>query len=122
MSTDINQATVSGRLGRDPELKQSKSGTAVLSFSMASNSWNSATSQEVATWHKVVVFGKSAEGLGKFLAKGAKVFVTGRIDNSTYEKEGVKRTSSKIIAHQVVVASSKGDPGAAAEEDDDIPF
>lgn len=104
MRYSINEATLVGKLGRDPELRYASSGTAICSFSMATDyrykkdgEWNSKT-----TWHNIVIFGKDAENLGQSLAKGDTVFVRGRIEEETWEtNDGERRRATKIYANEI---------------------
>jgi single-strand DNA-binding protein len=118
----INKVTILGNLGADPELRMLPGGNAVLKLRVATNeSWldKEKNRQERTEWHRVTVFGKRAEGLAKFVRKGMKVFVEGRNQTSSYEKEGQKHYSTEIIAEQVLaLGSGRGAPdeaGASAE-------
>lgn len=105
MSEGLNKVILFGNLGADPELKYAQSGTAILKLSLATNErvkkgeeWTDHTE-----WHRVTVFGKRAEGLSKFLAKGAAVMVEGRLRTSKYEKEGQTHYSTEINADNVIL-------------------
>ncbi|MDB4938045.1 MAG: Single-stranded DNA-binding protein [Labilithrix sp.] len=110
----LNKAQILGNLGADPELKMLPGGTAILKMRVATNeSWidKDKNKQERVEWHRVTVFGKRAEGLAKFVRKGMKVYVEGRLQTSTYEKEGQKHYGTEIIADQVL-AFGTGRPAA----------
>ena len=118
----VNKVIVLGNLGADPELRMNPGGNAVLKLRVATNeSWvdKENKKQERVEWHRVTVFGKRAEGLAKFVRKGMKVFVQGRNQTSTYDKDGQKHYSTEIIAEQVLVtgtprsADAQTDAGAA---------
>ncbi len=101
----INKVTILGNLGAEPELRVLPGGNAVLKLRVATNeTWldKDKGKQERTEWHRVTVFGKRAEGLAKFVRKGMKVFVEGRNQTSTYEKEGQKHYSTEIVADQVL--------------------
>lgn len=107
MSFSINRAIITGNCTKQPELRFTPSGTAVLNFSVATNrsvkdEQADGGYRDVATFHNITVFGKICDWLSKNLAKGQAVTVTGRIENSTYEKEGKTFYSSKIIADDVI--------------------
>jgi len=112
----INKAIVVGRLGRDPEIRYSQQGTAVVNFSVAtSEEWHDKASgekKERTQWHRIVVFGKLAENCGKFLAKGRQVYIEGRIQTSDYEKDGQKHYATDIVANTVQFLGGKQDGGA----------
>lgn len=117
----INRVFIMGNLGADPELKISAQGRAVMKLNIAtSESWvdkESNIRSDKTEWHRITVFGKQAEGLAKFVRKGWKVFVEGRIEHSTYEKEGQKHYATDIIGLKVhALGAPRGaDAGAAAD-------
>lgn len=121
----INKVMILGNLGADPELKMLPGGNAVLKLRVATNeSWldKDKNRQERVEWHRVTLFGRRAEALAKFVRKGMKVFVDGRNQTSTYEKDGQKHYSTEIIAEQVLVT---GSPRGASDSDSasaDAPF
>lgn len=110
MANDLNQCNFIGRLGKDPETKYSQGGTAVTRFSIACG-WKS-KDKEGTEWVNVTAFGKLAEICGEYLAKGKQVFVSGRFTTDEYEKDGVKRYSTKIVANEVQFLGSR-DEGSA---------
>ena len=107
----MNKAILIGNLGRDPEINYTQGGMAVAKFSIAtSEKWkdkNTDKLKENTEWHRIVVFGKLAENCEKYLSKGKKVCVEGRIKTGLYEKEGIKRYSTEIIASSVQFLSHK---------------
>ena len=126
MSGTVNKVILVGRLGRDPELNFSKKGTAICKLSIATNNHDDTTE-----WHRVVVFGKQADACGKYLTKGREVYLEGRIKTDKYEKDGVERYSTEIIANEITFLSGgrRNDGGSApapeqssAPEDDELPF
>lgn len=105
----INMVTVSGNVGRDPELRQTVTGTNILTFSLAVNErvkrgeeW-----EDYTNWFDVVVFGRRAEGLSNVLRKGMKVAVSGKLRYSSWEKDGQKRSKVEIIAENVDIMQRK---------------
>lgn len=135
----LNQATIIGRLGRDPEVRFTPAGMATTTLSVATDDSykdKQGQVQKTTDWHKVVVWDKSAEACGKWLAKGSLVAVTGKIKSRSYEnKEGVKVYVTEIRADRVQFLDSKkqeADGGKAKPageddlgfpvDDDNIPF
>ncbi len=104
----INKVILVGRLGTDPEVKELTSNGKVCKFSVAtSESWTKdGTKQEKTEWHRIVVWGKLAELCGLYLAKGKQVYVEGKLQTSSYEKDGVTKYSTDIIANNVQFLSS----------------
>jgi single-strand DNA-binding protein len=138
----LNKAQLIGHLGSDPEVKFIPSGTAVCNFSVATNeAWKDkdGNKQERVEWHRIVVWGKTAENCGKYLAKGRQVYIEGRIQTRNYDdKDGVKRYITEIVADRVDFLgggdkdesrgggdrSDRGrqDAPPRSAPDDDIPF
>jgi len=134
----VNKVILVGNLGKDPETKYTPQGTAVVTFSLATSenrkdkegNW-----KEHTEWHRIVVFGKSAENCGQYLKKGRQVYVEGSISSRSYkDKEGVEKTMYEIRASQIVFLakgkpeSGPGDADLPPDEqeprlqDDNIPF
>lgn len=142
--TGINKVILIGNLGRDPELSYTPNGLAVAKFSIAtSDRWkdkNTGEMQERTEWHRITAFGKLGEICGEYLSKGRQVYIEGRLQTSSWEKDGITRYSTDIIANDMKMLGPKGSGerpassggGAPADNtesdvdsnatDDDIPF
>ncbi len=145
----VNKAIIIGNLGSDPEVRYTQSGTAVANLSIATNErWTDKNGerQERTEWHRVVVFGKTAENCQKYLSKGRQVYVEGRLQTDEWEdRDGNKRKTTEIVAQNVTFLSggngggggySRGGGGGGGSQsrpevesdfdqsfdDDDIPF
>ena len=101
-----------GRLGRDPEIRYTQQGQAVVNCPLATsefwNDKNTGERQEKTEWHRIVLFGKQAETFEKYLSKGRQVYVEGRLQTSTYEKEGQTHYATDIIVNNFQFLDSKG--------------
>ena len=102
----INKVILIGNLGRDPELRYTQNGQPVANFSLAtSEQWtdkNSGEKVEKTEWHRIVVWGRSAEHCSKYLSKGRTVYIEGRLQTRDWEdKEGQKRSTTEINAQTV---------------------
>ncbi len=101
----VNKAILVGNLGRDPELRHTPNGQAVVNFTLAtSESWTdkSGERQERTEWHRIVVWGKTAEMCNQYLSKGRTVYIEGRIQTREWEdKDGNKRYTTEINASTV---------------------
>lgn len=130
----MNKVTIVGRLGRPPELTQTKGGTSVANFSVATTERRKTKDgnwEKFAEWHRVVSFGTAAENHARYLDKGSAVAVTGRLQTDKYEKDGQTHYSTKIVAEEVEFLSPAKAAGAQGFEQpvgqddiapDDIPF
>jgi single-strand DNA-binding protein len=111
--TDLNKAMVIGRLGQDPEIRYTQDGKAVAKFSLAtSDKWRAKDSgemQERTEWHRIVAFGRLGEICGEYLAKGKQVFIEGRLQTSSWEKDGVTRYTTEIIANNMQMLGGRND-------------
>ncbi|MBI5412098.1 single-stranded DNA-binding protein [Candidatus Peregrinibacteria bacterium] len=122
LSGALNRAEVLGNVSRDPELRQTPSGTSVGSFGVATNfSWKNrqGESQEKTEFHNVVVWGPLAQQVHQSIKKGRKVYVAGRIQTRSWETpDGQRRYATEIIADQVmylgVYDSELGAPSGTA--------
>lgn len=95
-----------GRLGKDPEVKTSKNGTAITNLSIAtSKEWKdeAGAKQEKTEWHNVVCFKKTAEIAGKYLTKGRQVYIEGELQTRSWDdtKSGEKRYKTEIVANNI---------------------
>ena len=101
----VNKVILLGRLGQDPELKYTPSGSAVCNFSLAtSENWmdKSGQKQERTEWHRIVVWGKLAELCNQYLSKGRQAYLEGRLQTRSWEdKTGQKRYTTEINAATV---------------------
>ena len=98
----VNKVILIGNLGRDPEIRYSQQGVAVVNFPIAtSEQWtdkNTGDKQEKTEWHRIVAFGKPAEILEKYLSKGRQVYIEGRLQTRNYEKDGQTHYMTEVVA------------------------
>lgn len=93
----FSKTMILGRLGRDPEVKQTQNGSSICKLALATV--DGYKEKENTEWHNVVLFGKQAEAAGKYLKKGARAYVEGVIRTTKYEdKHGNPREIKEIIA------------------------
>ncbi len=138
----INKVMLLGNLGRDPELRSTAGGTAVLNFPMAtSRRWKDRDSGELKSatdWHRVVVWSRQAEVLAEHLKKGSQVHIEGRLQTRSWSDESnVKRYVTEVIASRVQMLGrpesrqvpepaeepeAPVDSGEPEPPEDDIPF
>jgi len=133
----VNKVILVGNLGADPEMRYTADGTAVCNFRIATSERfkdRQGNMQERTEWHRIVAWRNLAEICGQYLFKGKQVYVEGKIRNDSWEKDGVKQYSYKIVADTIQMLGGPGSgnrgqepeapfgsPGGGAPEDD-IPF
>ncbi len=112
----LNKVLLIGNLGKDPELRYTPDGLAILKFPIATSEYfktQSGEKSEKTTWHNIVIFGKIAQTLANYLSKGKQVFVEGRINNRSYDdKDGNKKYISEVVATNIVLLGAKGVAGS----------
>ena len=100
MARGINKVILVGNLGNDPETKYTQGGMAVTTLSVAtttSRKDRDGNFQDKTEWHRVKLFGKTAEVASEYLKKGRQVYIEGRIEYGSYEKDGVKHYTTDIL-------------------------
>lgn len=114
----LNKAMIYGNLTRDPEMKALPSGMSVCSFSLATNrvyNDRDGKRQESTDYHNVVVFGKQAETVSKYLTKGSGAYVEGRMQTRSWDKDGQKQYRTEVVADRIQFGPrSGGNPGGGA--------
>jgi single-strand DNA-binding protein len=141
----VNKVILVGNLGRDAELRATPSGASVASFSIATTeNWTGkdGQKQEQTEWHRIVLWGKTADTLQPYLTKGKQIYLEGRLQTRQWEKDGQKHYTTEVKADKVVLlgggagrgdrSGDRGDSGGYGEQpsqqpagaitDDDIPF
>jgi single-strand DNA-binding protein len=109
----LNKVMLIGNLGRDPEIRYSQQGVAVVNFTLATNEqWvdkNTGEKQEKTEWHKIVAFRKPAEILEKYLSKGSQVYIEGKLQTRNYEKDGQTHYTTEIVVNDFVFLGGRSD-------------
>jgi len=130
----VNRVYLIGRLGAEPETKYTPDGTMVVNFRIATDeTYKNRSGEKVskAEWHRIVVWGKLAEICGNYLAKGALVFIEGKLQTRAWDdKGGNKRSVTEILASNMKMLDSRKnsndglgpDPSDVPSPDDDVPF
>jgi len=118
---NYNKVLVAGRLTRDPEIKYTPKGTALATISLAVNrNWTNEAGEkkEEVTFVDVEVWGKQAEAIGQYLAKGSPLFIEGRLklDQWDDKESGQKRSKLKVVCEGFQFISTKGGGGAESQE------
>ncbi len=107
----INKVILIGTLGRDPEMRFLPNGNAVCNLNLATNEGykdkNTGQQVEKTEWHRVSAFGRLAEVMGEYLKKGSKCYIEGKLETREYEKDGIKRYSTSILANEMTMLDSR---------------
>lgn len=96
----VNKVILVGHVGREPEIKTTRHGTLMASFSLATNSKYKDKSDETVTlteWHNVQAYGKLAELIEKYVGKGSSLYLEGKLQTFRYEKDGSTRYCTKVV-------------------------
>jgi len=110
----LNKVLLYGNLTRDPELKALPGGQQVASFGLATNRSfknKEGAQQEQTEFHNIVAFGRTAEVMGQYLKKGRPIYIEGRIQTRSWDKEGVKQYRTEIIVDTFQFGAQAGGDG-----------
>lgn len=108
----VNKVIILGRLGQDPEIRTTASGTQVANLNVATNERGpkqaDGSYQDTTEWHKVILFGKTAEIAGQYLQKGSQVYIEGRLQTRKWQDQnGQDRYSTEIVANEMQLIGGK---------------
>ena len=122
----VNRVTLLGNLTKDPEVKTTTNGQVVANLGLATSEKfkdKQGASKEKTEWHSLVAWGKNAEILGEYAKKGQPLYVEGRLETRSWEKDGVKhyKTEINVSSFQLLGKKSDGEAKQASGEED-IPF
>lgn len=121
MARSLNRAQLIGNLTRDPELRYTPNGTAVCSFSIATNrNWTTDTGEkkDEAEFHRIVAWNKLAEICSQFLVKGRKVYVEGRLVTRSWNaQDGTQRNTTEIVISDMILLDSRRPEEVKMEEE-----
>ena len=118
----VNKVIIVGNLGRDAEVRRTPGGAAVTTISVATTeTWNDKSSgerQERTEWHRIVIWGKTAETLEPYLLKGRQVYVEGKLQTRKWQdRDGNDKYTTEIRSDRIVLLGSRGGGGTGGEGD-----
>jgi single-strand DNA-binding protein len=121
MARGVNKAIIIGTLGRDPEVKYTAGGSAIVNVSVATNeTWKDRTTgenQERTEWHRIVIFGKLAEIAAQYLKKGSQAYFEGRIQTRKWQgQDGQDRYTTEIVANEMQMLGGRGDSAGGSAD------
>jgi single-strand DNA-binding protein len=120
----VNKVILVGNLGKDPEVRYMPDGGAVCNFSIATTeNWKdkSGVKQEKTEWHNIVMYRRLAEIAGEFLKKGRPVYIEGSLQTRKWEKDGVTRYSTEVIANQMQMLGGKDGSDSSSSQSSSAP-
>jgi single-strand DNA-binding protein len=117
----VNKVILVGKLGADPEVRYTSGGSAVATFSIATNErWNDKNTgerQERTEWHRIVAWGRLGEICGEYLSKGKQVYIEGRLQTRSWDdRDGNKKYMTEVVAANMVMLGSPSGAGRAMED------
>jgi len=117
----INKVFLIGRVGRDPEIKTLSSGATIATFSLAtSEKWTdkeTGEKNEKTEWHRCTAWRKLAEIISQYVAKGSLIYVEGKLQTRSWEKDGEKRYATEILVNNMQMLDSKREGSGKTTED-----
>lgn len=119
MARGINKVILVGNLGNDPETKYTQGGMAITTLSLATTSVRKdkeGNTQEKTEWHRVKLFGKLGEIAGEYLKKGRQVYIEGRLEYGSYEKDGIKHYTTDVVADDMQMLGGGAEGSAPRRE------
>jgi len=134
LSKSVNKVLVLGNVGRDPEIRSTGGGTTVANFSVACSERRKDASgnwQDAVEWVSLVAFGRTAEIVRDYVKKGSRLYVEGKLQTRSWEKDGEKKYKTDVLVNELVLLDGQrteqpwNAPTQQAKEevtDADIPF
>jgi len=117
MQKGVNKVILVGNIA-EPEVRYTGDGKAIANVSLAtSETWkdkNNGEQKEATEWHRLVFFGKLAEIVEKYVKKGSKLYVEGRLQTRSWEKDGVKRYTTEVVCSEMQMLDSRAQPASGA--------
>lgn len=127
-----NKVLLTGHLGKDPEIKQTPHGIKFANFTIATNDSykdKDGNKKEVTDWHNLQFYGPIVDVISKYVKKGSKISIEGKLKNRSWEKDGVKQYTTYVQCTELLMHSSNSQngeqeskPNKSEEEENDLPF
>lgn len=121
----VNKVIILGRLGQDPDVRTTASGTMIVNLNVATTELgpkepNMNQRQDVTEWHRIVLFGRTAEVASQYLSKGSQVYIEGRLQTRKWQDQnGQDRYSTEIVGNELQFIGGKSDGGQAGNQPQD---
>lgn len=116
----VNKVILVGNVGRDPEYRQTSSGTGITKFSLATSDrrFKDQDGNPRTEWHNIVAWGRQAEFCRDYIKKGTQLFIEGTIRYDNYEKDGVKKYFTEIHVREIEFVGSRQSGGGSGGHED----
>ena len=116
--SSVNKVLLIGRLGRDPEVRYSPAGEAIVNLALAtSDKWTdktTGTQKEQTEWHRIVLYRRTAEVAAEFLKKGSMAYIEGKLQTRKWDdKDGITRYTTEIVGHNLQMLGARPESQAA---------
>lgn|SRR5690606_2264980 len=124
----LNKVQLIGRVGKDPESRNLDNGKTVTNFSLATSEKyknKSGETVEDTQWHNIVLWGKPAEVAAKYVSKGDQIYIEGKLQTRSWEKDGVTKYITEVVGNNLVLLGGGKAPAAetpSTEDDSGLPF
>jgi len=119
MARGVNKVILIGNLGNDPDMRSTQGGTTIATLSVATSTSRKDRDgnwQEKTEWHRVKIFGKTADTARMYLSKGSQVYIEGHLEYGSYEKDGVKHYTTDIICDDMQMLGGRGGEGGGGSQ------
>lgn len=122
MSRSVNKVILIGNVGRDPDIQTTATGTKVAHISLATSRRipREEASEERTEWHRLTFWDRLAEIVEDYVRKGERIFIEGRMEYGSFERDGVTIPAAEIVVRELVLLGGPRGAYAAPEEDDDV--
>ena len=118
MSRSVNKIILVGNVGQDPDIQETGSGTKVAHLSLATNrkiSGNGEEATERTDWHRLTLWNRLAQFTQDYVSKGDRVYVEGRLEYDSYERDGVTIPTADVVVKELVLLSPRSQVDVAAD-------
>lgn len=108
MSRSVNKIILVGNVGRDPEVRETQSGSKVANLSLATNRRGATTdgeTEERTDWHRLTLWNRLAQFADEYVSKGDRVYIEGRLEYDSYERDGVTIPTADVQVKELVLLS-----------------
>jgi len=109
MANSLNRISIIGRVGKDPDIRTTQGGMAITNLTVATSEkfGKGADKKEKTEWFNVTLFDKVAQIVNNYVKKGNRIYIEGRIQTETWEKDGVKHYKTVVIGQNIILLEAK---------------